>query len=89
VLVNRLKREAAGDLAELGSRALRELRALVLRVEDDGRGIDPAAPEGLGLSSMRSRVRRWGGTFTLGGAPGGGARLTVEVPVDEHRRHRG
>ncbi len=36
---------------------------LALAVRDDGRGIDPGAPKGLGLAGMQERVRALGGDF--------------------------
>lgn len=46
--------------------------AAVLRVADDGRGIDPAAiPDGFGLSGLRARLALAGGTLDIeGGASG-------------------
>jgi signal transduction histidine kinase len=40
-------------------------RALVVRVEDDGDGIRPDTPRGVGLSSMRERARELGGWCTV------------------------
>ena len=57
-------------------------RTLLLVVEDDGRGFDPAAAGngGLGLSGMRERVHLLDGTFKLESSPGSGTTLVVEVP---------
>lgn len=38
---------------------------LRLSIEDDGRGIDPAATPGLGLITMRERARQLGGTLEI------------------------
>ena len=55
---------------------------LMLRVEDNGRGFDPAAPSrGIGLSSLRSRVALLGGSVQLSTAPGQGTRVQVRVPL--------
>jgi signal transduction histidine kinase len=44
----------------------------VLRVVDDGRGLDPAAvPDGFGLSGLRARLALVGGTLELQGGPHG------------------
>jgi signal transduction histidine kinase len=67
---------------------LRHRESLVeLTITDDGRGFDPAAvlrsvwKEGrLGLVGIKERVERMGGTLVLAAAPGGGTRLTVELP---------
>lgn len=58
-------------------------RTIRLSIQDDGVGFDPAlkvARSGLGLISMRERVRLAGGTLTLKSCPGGGTRVTVELP---------
>ena len=58
---------------------------VVVRVEDDGAGFDPAAgrprgPGGLGLFSARERLELVGGRFEVESAPGRGAQATVAVP---------
>ena len=60
--------------------------AMLLRVTDDGRGFDPdqaLAGDGThcGLSSMRERVKRVRGHFTLSSAPGQGTRVEALVPL--------
>jgi signal transduction histidine kinase len=55
-----------------------------LSIEDNGIGFDPAAPPskgGLGLISIKERVRLVGGTLSVQSRPGQGTRVTVEVPV--------
>lgn len=57
---------------------------LVLRVSDDGRGIDDAVlrEEGtLGLLGMRERAAVVGGTLQIDRAARGGAAVTVKVPL--------
>lgn len=51
-----------------------------LRIQDDGIGIDPASPAGLGLAGMRERVRAVGGRFSSGVAPGGGGLVEASIP---------
>jgi signal transduction histidine kinase len=64
---------------------------VLVTIEDDGSGFDPAEVErlghaqGLGLIGMRERVQQFGGTFRLETAPGQGTRLTIEVPARRHR----
>jgi PAS domain S-box-containing protein len=57
-------------------------RGIRLRVVDDGRGFDPATvPDGhLGLTGMRSRAERLGGTLTVTASPGQGTTVEVLVP---------
>ena len=57
-------------------------RTLLLVVEDDGRGFDPAVAGngGLGLDGMRERVHLLDGTFKLESSPGSGTTLVIEVP---------
>ena len=54
-----------------------------LRVEDDGRGFDPAqAREGShGLAGMRFRVRSCGGDLIVRSAPGQGTTIEASLPV--------
>ena len=57
---------------------------LAITVEDDGRGIAAASSEaaaGLGIESMRRRVREAGGRFAILPRPGGGTRVSLEVPL--------
>jgi signal transduction histidine kinase len=56
---------------------------LRLQVHDDGKGISPqalASPKSLGLLGMHERVRRLGGWLHVGGEPGRGTQLIVDVP---------
>ncbi len=58
-------------------------------VDDDGRGWHQDS-EGMGLTLMRERVRKAGGTLTSEMSPSGGARLRFEIPLDgtPHRRRK-
>ena len=56
-----------------------------LVIEDDGRGFAPPEARGqggLGLASMEERARLAGGRLTVDSAPGRGARVAVEVPIE-------
>lgn len=49
---------------------------------DDGTGFTPSeVPVGYGLSSMRYRASRWGGTITFARPPGGGTRVRADFPL--------
>jgi signal transduction histidine kinase len=57
---------------------------VVLRVEDDGRGIgaENTSPSGsLGVVGMRERAALLGGSVQLTGSPGGGTTVVARVPV--------
>lgn len=54
----------------------------VLRICDDGVGMDPArTPDGHGLGSMRRRAARMGGRLEIASAPGAGTRIAATVPL--------
>ncbi|WP_425259372.1 PAS domain S-box protein [Rubrivivax sp. RP6-9] len=56
----------------------------LLRVADDGRGLDVkdlAKTGSFGLRGMTERVRALGGTLRVGSTPGRGVVVTVEVPA--------
>lgn len=55
---------------------------LILRVDDDGRGIDTRHRTGLGLLTMRERARSVGGTMTVERRPSGGTRVRCELPLE-------
>lgn len=75
-------REVAVTLSYMGD-------VVVLDVQDDGRGFDPAqlanAPAGpdgsFGLSGMRERAAQLGGTVEIESAPGEGTTVVVEIPL--------
>jgi signal transduction histidine kinase len=55
---------------------------IVLEVVDNGVGFSPAASgRGLGLTNLRGRAEKLGGTFDVQVAQGGGARATWRVPT--------
>ena len=59
---------------------------LVVRVHDDGRGVDPAAIDArlgdghLGVLSMRETVQLAGGRFSIGADPAGGTTVEFHLP---------
>jgi signal transduction histidine kinase len=63
-----------------------EPESLTLRVRDDGRGFNaeraiPLEVGHYGLTGMRERTERIGGSFTLRSAPGEGTELLIVVPL--------
>jgi NarL family two-component system sensor histidine kinase LiaS len=57
--------------------------ALILRIEDDGRGFDlsaATAPAAMGLQGMRGRLADFGGTLEIESSAGSGTRLTIRLP---------
>lgn len=59
--------------------------SLVISIQDDGAGFDPGAAQarpGFGISSMRERISRLGGSFRVESHPGQGTRVTAEIPLD-------
>ncbi|MFH0990119.1 MAG: PAS domain S-box protein [bacterium] len=64
----------------------RKSDSVVLRVQDDGRGISKKELQGtisLGLVGMRERIRPWNGTLTIAGKRGKGTLVVMQIPVDE------
>ena len=55
---------------------------VTLTVEDDGIGIEPGHPPGVGLFSMRERAEELGGRLAVGPGPDGrGTRVALELPL--------
>ncbi len=52
---------------------------VVVRVVDDGRGIDVRAPAGLGLAGMRERALLAGGSLSLRSTPGAGTAVELTI----------
>jgi PAS domain S-box-containing protein len=74
-------RHAAATAARV--RLFREGEQVVLRVEDDGRGIgaETSSPSGsLGVVGMHERAALLGGTVQITGSPGGGTTVEARVP---------
>jgi PAS domain S-box-containing protein len=56
-----------------------------LGIQDDGVGFGSEAGQGLGIISMKERVRLVEGEFSINSQPGKGTRLTVSVPLPRRR----
>ncbi len=89
--IYRMAQEALGNsLRHAGAGRIR-LRLVTtpdrvtLAIEDDGRGMDPAAipPDRYGLVGLGERARLLGGTLAIESGPGAGTRVEVAVPIGE------
>lgn len=61
-----------------------EEKGVLLEVSDNGKGIDREkvhSPNSFGLIGMRERVRAYGGTIEISGAPRRGTTLLVSIPL--------
>lgn len=54
---------------------------LTLEIRDDGRGLPPDAPAGVGLRSMRERASELGGEFAASSPAGGGTLVCARLPL--------
>jgi two-component system sensor histidine kinase UhpB len=54
---------------------------LLLRVRDDGRGMAPGYPRGLGLTGMQERAALIGASLEISSAPGQGTEVKVHLPL--------
>jgi signal transduction histidine kinase len=88
--MSNIARHAQAETVLVQARA--EGGALVVEIEDDGRGFDPAevarqtGRPHFGLLGIRERVELLGGKLVVDSAPGRGTRLHVEVPLPEEAR---
>jgi signal transduction histidine kinase len=64
-------------------------KSIAVQIEDDGIGFDHsqgfsagAGGKGVGLLGMKERAELLGGTLVIDTRPGGGTRVSVEVPVN-------
>ena len=57
--------------------------ALELDVADDGRGLPPDAPAGVGITAMRERAAELGGTLRVDSGTAG-TRIVARLPTWEH-----
>ncbi|WP_224403595.1 GAF domain-containing protein [Pseudonocardia sp. ICBG1034] len=69
---------AHGVVVSVGRRRTPE--RLTVAVTDDGVGITPGRPHGIGLSTTAEAVARVGGRLTVDGDPDGGTTWRIELP---------
>jgi signal transduction histidine kinase len=68
--------------AEAASVSVRyEPDAVVVRIEDDGRGVAADGATGHGIAGMRERAAAVGGTLQAGPGPSGGFRVSARLPT--------
>jgi signal transduction histidine kinase len=78
-ITNAIKHAEAGRVSVVLTRTPAAVTAVI---EDDGRGIDPAASgDGLGLTGMRERLALLDGRLRVESAPGAGTTIVAEVPL--------
>ena len=59
-------------------------RVIALKIKDSGHGFDPAKCQwGIGLTSMRERLRIVGGDLVVTSAQGAGTEITAEVKLEQ------
>ncbi len=79
----------AGATEIIVSLAEKDAQRLVLRVEDNGRGMnmdDPPKGKTFGLIGMRERIYALGGEFTVKSEPGHGTTVEASVPREPVKR---
>jgi signal transduction histidine kinase len=57
--------------------------ALQIEITDDGVGISPSHPPGVGLTSMRERTAELGGTLQVEGVAQSGTRIVARLPLKQ------
>ena len=77
--LNNCARHAQARVAQISVRS--QPGQILLSVEDDGSGFDPARVRGLGLLGMEERVRHLGGRFEIDSRPGRGTSMRVVLPL--------
>jgi PAS domain S-box-containing protein len=94
LMVFRIAQEATTNIlrhAEAGNVEVtlkKEGSVLLLKVEDDGKGISEeeiSNPRSLGIIGIQERVRFWNGRLQFQGRPGRGTIMTIWMPIDRHK----
>jgi signal transduction histidine kinase len=73
-------RHAGAENCSIRMRLDDEACALIVEIEDDGRGIRPDDRAGVGMISMRERTEELGGRCTVTPLPGGGTLVKAILP---------
>lgn len=80
--LNNIRKHAAPASASISLRA--EEHRVLLTVDDNGRGFDPAAigsSQGMGLRTLAESVRSAGGDMEIVSSPGRGTHITIWLPL--------
>ena len=86
--ITNARKHAHADQIQVALQRDLSKRAVIVTVEDDGRGFDaqnaPSEEQGhFGLGLMRARAERGGGDLQIDSWPGQGTRVTLHWPLDE------
>ena len=81
--VTNVVRHAAASTVRVTVRADLDARALLVTVEDNGRGAPAGVGRGLGLVGMRERAHSVGGTLETGTSRAGGFLVSAVLPIEE------
>lgn len=78
-VLHNITRHAEATQVEI--KLTQHLSELILTVQDNGRGFDPASPsnDGMGLVNLRRRAAKIGGQVALTSAPASGTTLTITL----------
>ncbi len=80
--IHNIQKHAGASELQLNLTAERSM--VVLTIQDNGKGFDPAAQHsGIGLSNMETRVQVFAGQFSVQSAPGQGCSIRVALPMPE------
>lgn len=87
--LNNVRKHARASRATI--RMLGAYPNLIVRIDDDGCGMDPDSSQTgrgrrMGLWSMRERVRLLGGTISFKSKPGQGLQIRIETPLKRSTR---
>ncbi len=80
-LTNAIRHAAPKQIVVTASGATSDAAQLLLTIEDDGQGISPGAPGGLGVAGMKERVRALGGQFVIEPRSAGGTVVRAVIPL--------
>ena len=82
-IVQEAVRNAArhADAAQVRILLMERDGSLILSIQDDGKGFDPAQEAGMGILGMRERVARLQGTLEVKSRPGSGTLLSIALPL--------